>query len=91
MTVSEFYRGKRIGKRMLSAAERWVFKRGFDCCVVNSSNDVVEFYEKCGYRVKFEQRRSQPIVFMTKELCEQSLKSDEFATATNFLMKNILM
>ena len=68
MAVAKELRGKKIGKRMISDAEVWAEKQGFNCVYVDSSNDVVGFYEKCGYDVEYGQFINDPSLLMKKEI-----------------------
>ena len=52
MAVAKELRGKKIGKRMISDAEVWAEKQGFNCVYLYSYKKVVGFYEKCGYDVE---------------------------------------
>ena len=45
------YRGKGLGRRVVSEAESWLREAGFSRAVVESRDVAVPFYEKLGYEV----------------------------------------
>ena len=45
------YRGKGLGRRVISEAESWLREAGFSRAVVESRDVAVPFYEKLGYEV----------------------------------------
>ena len=52
LVVDKNVRSRGIGKRLLSAAERWALSRGYDAITVRSNvrrHDAHRFYEKNGY------------------------------------------
>lgn len=43
------YRNKGLGKRIMMDAEQWIKELGYECIVIESRLEVVEFYERLGY------------------------------------------
>ena len=43
------YRGRRLGKLVVTEAEKWAFELGYKKIIVDSRIEVVGFYEKLGY------------------------------------------
>lgn len=69
MAVLKEYRGKGVGRRIMKAAERYVYDRNADSLQLHSQLHSVGFYEKCGYKkisgIEYEQ--GEPHVWMEKE------------------------
>ena len=53
---------------MISDAEVWAEKQGFNCVYVDSKKEVVGFYEKCGYDVEYGQLITDQTLLMKKEI-----------------------
>ena len=45
------YRGKGLGRKVMTEAEEWLCDLGFKKAVIESRNEAVGFYEKLGYAV----------------------------------------
>ena len=45
------YRGKGLGRRVISEAENWLTELGFSHAVINSRDVAVGFYKRLGYTV----------------------------------------
>ena len=45
------YRGKGLGKRVVTEAETWLRELGYTKAVIESRDIAVKFYEKLGYTV----------------------------------------
>ena len=45
------YRGKGLGKAVITEAEKWLVELGFTSAVVESRDVAVDFYKKLGYSV----------------------------------------
>jgi len=43
------YRGRELGRRVVSEAERWIGERGYERIVIDSRDVAVGFYGKLGY------------------------------------------
>ncbi len=43
------YRGKRLGSRVITEAEKWIKELGYGSIIIDSRIEAVGFYEKLGY------------------------------------------
>ncbi len=53
--VLEQYRGKKVGKELIQAAERWLEELGIRKILITSRDEAVGFYEKLGYKADWSQ------------------------------------
>ena len=49
VAVAKDLQRKNIGKSMMLDAEKWTFKKGFNCVHLDSLSHTKDFYKKCGY------------------------------------------
>lgn len=82
MVVLPEYRGRELGAKAMSEAEKWIRELGFERIGVDSRVVAVGFYEKLGYRVvdpevyisgPFECKRMEKEVAMLKILVSECL------------------
>ena len=55
MAVAEDRQGKRVGNAIITFAESMAKEKGYKVLVMHARNPVIEFYEKCGYKITGEE------------------------------------
>ena len=53
MVIKQEFRGKKIGRKMMLAAECFAAEKGADCVCLEAMGDSGGFYEKLGYKYEF--------------------------------------
>ena len=44
------YRGRKLGRKTIEEAEKWIAESGYSKIIIDSRLEAVEFYEKLGYK-----------------------------------------
>ncbi len=53
------YRGKEIGRAVVTEAEHWIREQGFRKIIITSRDAAVGFYEKLGYTADYEKIKNE--------------------------------
>ena len=67
------YRGKEVGRAVVTEAENWIKEQGFHKIIITSRDAAVGFYEKLGYTADYEKIKNEddaifPLVYTEKIL-----------------------
>lgn len=57
VSVLDTYRGKGVGRAVITAAEEWIREQGVTKVVITSRDEAVGFYEALGYQADWEKMK----------------------------------
>lgn len=77
LVVLREFRGKNIGRRLISAAEEYIRSENGTAIKLHSQLQAKDFYEKCGYSAfgEIDYEEACPHIWMIKPLIRSDLRS----------------